>query len=654
MTTVPTDPRDADLAAGPTVDTVPRAPGLAVAAVASIAAGAVHAGAIGIHAEHPSLARIFVLVAVFQLGWGLVALARPSRAIAVVGYFGNAAIVAGWVLTRISGIAWIGGLEEAERPQFTDTACAVLGTVAAGGALAAALLGRRSLPRPRFALSGLAMAAVAVPAMLLGASHSHAGSDHDHGEVTADHGADGHHDPAATASAAAVGHDDDHGDDHGDDHPHDDSTEVTLTEAAWPRPWDPAQGIDLSGVPGVSPEQEQRARALIEATLRDLPAFADPVQIETLGYRSIGDARTGFEHYINRALIDGDDRFLDPSAPESLVFQVDPVTGAKTLVSAMFIAPTGTPIDDPKLTEFAGPLMQWHVHDNLCWTLRDGVPVVVGVTDAAGGCPPGSINAGGENPMVHVWIAPHACGPFAALEGEGAGQAAVSAELRADQCHHDHGDGHGDDHGDGAVVPPRPYDPDQPIDLSGVEGVTPEQQARAENLIAVTLRYLPRYADPAVAEADGFRSIGDGLTGYEHYINWSYINDEHELDPLYPESLVYRVEGGVKTLVSAMYMLADGATLDTVPDVGGRLTQWHIHDNLCFSEDPYVTGQTRVIGLTDANGNCRFGVKLRENPMLHVWIVPHECGPFAALEGVGAGQIREGEERWCDHAHGAT
>ena len=39
--------------------------------------------------------------------------------------------------------------------------------------------------------------------------------------------------------------------------------------------------------------------------------------------------------------------------------------------------------------------------------------------------------------------------------------------------------------------------------------------------------------------------------------------------------------------------------------------------------------------------------------MIHVWIVPHQCGPFAALEGVGAGQILDGEERWCDTAHGA-
>jgi hypothetical protein len=39
--------------------------------------------------------------------------------------------------------------------------------------------------------------------------------------------------------------------------------------------------------------------------------------------------------------------------------------------------------------------------------------------------------------------------------------------------------------------------------------------------------------------------------------------------------------------------------------------------------------------------------------MVHVWITPHPCGPFAALEGIAGGQISEGEERLCDHAHGA-
>jgi hypothetical protein len=49
--------------------------------------------------------------------------------------------------------------------------------------------------------------------------------------------------------------------------------------------------------------------------------------------------------------------------------------------------------------------------------------------------------SGGDNPMVHVWITPHMCGPFAALEGHGAGQAFADGSTRADQCHHDHGHG---------------------------------------------------------------------------------------------------------------------------------------------------------------------------------------------------------------------
>jgi hypothetical protein len=38
--------------------------------------------------------------------------------------------------------------------------------------------------------------------------------------------------------------------------------------------------------------------------------------------------------------------------------------------------------------------------------------------------------------------------------------------------------------------------------------------------------------------------------------------------------------------------------------------------------------------------------------MVHVWIVGNPCGPFAALEGVGGGQVAPGEPVNCDDAHG--
>jgi hypothetical protein len=98
-------------------------------------------------------------------------------------------------------------------------------------------------------------------------------------------------------------------------------------------------------------------------------------------------------------------------------------------------------------------------------------------------------------------------------------------------------------------------------------------------------------------------------------------------------------------------MLPDTTKLADVPNIGGALMQWHIHDNLCFTSDAVAP---RVAGLVDGSGNCSPGLqKFVPAPMIHVWIVPHQCGPFAALEGVGAGQIAPGQERLCDHVHGS-
>ena len=207
-------------------------------------------------------------------------------------------------------------------------------------------------------------------------------------------------------------------------------------------------------------------------------------------------------------------------------------------------------------------------------------------------------------------------------------------------------------HHDAPAPPPTRYDPTKPIDLSGVAGVTPEQQARAENLISITLLRLPQFADPLTAESAGYRSIGDGFTGHEHYINWDLLDDGRFLDPDHPESLVYETyrDGRPRKLVAAMYMLGSRDTLENVPDVGGPLTQWHVHEDLCFTDEP---GNHKVRGLTRPDGSCNPPlVKPEQGPMIHVWTVAHPCGPFASLEGVAAGQIKPGETRLCDHAHG--
>ena len=198
-----------------------------------------------------------------------------------------------------------------------------------------------------------------------------------------------------------------------------------------------------------------------------------------------------------------------------------------------------------------------------------------------------------------------------------------------------------------AAVPPKPYDPTLPIDLGGVPGVSLQEQAAAENVLSATVLRLPKWSDPAVAEAAGFRSIGDGATGEEHYVHPEWMRDPNILDPDQPESLVYDTTQTPKKLVAAMYMLPPGETLESAPDFGGELTQWHIHNNLCF------TPEGRVGGLTNGEGGCDLPlVKGPEQPMIHVWIVPHPCGPFAALDGIAGGQIKQGETKLCDTAHG--
>ncbi len=66
--------------------------------LASMEAGAVHAAAAGIHAEHRQLAQLFILVAALQLGVGLWAIVRSSRAAAWAVVVVNAGAIAGMAL----------------------------------------------------------------------------------------------------------------------------------------------------------------------------------------------------------------------------------------------------------------------------------------------------------------------------------------------------------------------------------------------------------------------------------------------------------------------------------------------------------------------------------------------------------------------------
>jgi hypothetical protein len=385
------------------VDAVPGV--LRVAALASLGAGAIHATAAGAHSEHRSAVIAFVLIAVAQIGWGAWAYSRAGRLVSLVGAAINAAAIGGWIMAKTSGITFVTGLDVKESVQFADAVAAGLAAVAVVGALAA-LAGRVSLTaRPHPAVVGVAAVAVlalAVPGMVRTGSHSHAGG-HGHTETA------GHSHGAGTSDHA--------------DH----------AAAEEPKPYDATLPVDLGGTPGVTAEQQAEAENLVTISLEKLPQFSDIPTIEAMGYRSIGDAGTGNEHFMKWDLI-SDGRVLDPDYPESLVFDVNRETGEKTLAAAMYMANLGDTLDT--VPTLGGDLVQWHIHDNLCFIGETNAWRVGDVAPEGEECRPGTFRLGNNHvPMVHVWIRPHPCGPFAALEGIGGGQIASGEERLCDHAH---------------------------------------------------------------------------------------------------------------------------------------------------------------------------------------------------------------------------
>jgi hypothetical protein len=144
--------------------------------VASMGAGAIHAAAAGVHAEHSTLSRLFVALAAAQILVGLVTLLRGGRAVAAATAVVNGGAVVAWIVTRVSGISWIEGLEQSEAPQFADTVCAALGALAVGAALVTLRGGASRTMRAtptRLALPAISVGALTVAAMMSGATHAH-------------------------------------------------------------------------------------------------------------------------------------------------------------------------------------------------------------------------------------------------------------------------------------------------------------------------------------------------------------------------------------------------------------------------------------------------------------------------------------------------
>ncbi|MEA3019969.1 MAG: hypothetical protein QOI47_1493, partial [Actinomycetota bacterium] len=216
------DPSFARAESRPTV----RAGALAIPALASLGAGAIHAAAIGAHGDHRQAVVLFSVVAALQLGWGAFALSSSRRWLGLVGALGSAALVGGWVLAKVSGLSFIDGLEAKEPVQWADGMAAGLAAlVVITTAVVALRHWRVPAAEALVRVFALPVAVLSLTGMIAAGGHNHAGHVHT--------------DAAGNVVAAAV---------------------------VPPHPFVPGQPIDLGGVPGVTPAEQARAENLLAAT----------------------------------------------------------------------------------------------------------------------------------------------------------------------------------------------------------------------------------------------------------------------------------------------------------------------------------------------------------------------------------------------------
>ena len=158
----------------------------------------------------------------------------------------------------------------------------------------------------------------------------------------------------------------------------------------------------------------------------------------------------------------------------------------------------------------------------------------------------------------------------------------------------------------------------------GEVSITADELSAAMKLWDDTRSGTARLQDFKTAQAEGYRQITPWVGGLAHFHNQAYFAAGKTLDPTKPEELIYlRTQRGEIKLVGVMYLAKPG---QAGPKVGGVLTSWHAHDNLC-----YTPNRQMVIALADASGKCPSGTIYNgvTPEMLHVWLVNNPNGIFS-------------------------
>lgn len=159
---------------------------------------------------------------------------------------------------------------------------------------------------------------------------------------------------------------------------------------------------------------------------------------------------------------------------------------------------------------------------------------------------------------------------------------------------------------------------------------TDEQLQAAAQLIAQTRAAVEKYRDQRLAVAAGYKPMEPPGVEILHFVNSAYLTDADVLKPEHVQSLIYYNGPRGPVLIGAMYIMPRIGSPG--PEIGGPLTSWHHHDDICFDKQTNVA--VAFVGdsffdRADKSRSCPPGSSKKLTPeMLHVWLVDNPRGPF--------------------------
>ncbi|HEX9364537.1 MAG TPA: hypothetical protein VGA47_12220 [Candidatus Dormibacteraeota bacterium] len=154
----------------------------------------------------------------------------------------------------------------------------------------------------------------------------------------------------------------------------------------------------------------------------------------------------------------------------------------------------------------------------------------------------------------------------------------------------------------------------------------------ATKLMVDTRKAVARYAQLKAAVAAGYVPMEPPDLEIVHYVNPSYMVPADVLDPQHVQSLIYYNGKQGTVLIGAMFIMPNRA-MDG-PQIGGPLTVWHQHSNICFDDTSGMAVafvHSDVFDGNEKSGSCPRGSTNKTTPlMLHVWLIDNPEGPFAS------------------------